>query len=484
MSPKNLVRIGCLFLCVAVTSLFAQDAEHSSDTLQTTNTPNTASTVNHGAPEGLAKSNDIKLGISGLAGIEESQFVKGYFLGNQVGGKLPYPIWNHRSYVQLGIDAFIGDRLHIVVEPQVYLWSNTYPETIEGDHLGVFFRQWSFVSIADGEGIISFGDNQKPFLQFAAGVMPFKYNSDAYNLGEYLFRSGTYPSFVITSFDHPYATLAGIRLSSTLFENLRQDLLLTCETQVEPLYDWSLSYLVGYKLPSLLDIGAGASLYRCFPAAGGLTSPQASVYGANQYVDADGNTSFYTFKGIKLMGRASFDIKGVLPSGASEIMGKEDGKIFLEAAVLGMKNYPAFLRTADSSLIRDTSFDYYGDIKQRIPIMFGFNFPTFKVLDVLSIQGEWRNWPYLNSFFDPLNQGKYPVPLSTTGGITLADLKNSYLKWSVYAKKEVIKGFSVIGQIANDHTFHESYYPVYTSYAEAFIKHGDWGWWLKCQFAF
>ena len=480
MSPMNLVVIWCLFLGIATTSLFAMDTELGRDTLQTTTITNTASDVNQGTPEGWAQSDDIKLGISGMAGIEESQFVKGYFLGNQVGGKLPYPVWNHRSYVQLGIDAFIGDRLHIIVAPQVYLWSNTYPETIEGDHLGLFFKQWSFVSIADGEGIMSFGDKQKPFLQFAAGVMPFKYKSDAYNLGEYLFRSGTYPSFVITSFDHPSATLAGIRLSSTLFENLHQDLLLTCETQVMPLYDWSLSYLVGYKVPTLLDIGAGASLYRWFPAAGVLTSPQASVYGGNQYIDTNGNTNYYTFKGIKLMGRASFDIKGFLPKSASNLMGFEDAKIFAEVAVLGVQNYPAF----DSLHIRVTSFDYYGDIKQRIPIMFGCNFPTFKLLDVLSIQGEWWNWPYLNSFFNPRNQGEYPVPLGTTGGLTPDDLKNGYLKWSVYAKKEVIKGFSVIGQLANDHTFHESYYPVYTSYAEAFIKHGDWGWWLKCQFAF
>jgi hypothetical protein len=328
---------------------------------------------------------------------------------------------------------------------------------------------------------MSFGNREKPFLEFAAGVMPYKYNPDAYNLGEYLFRSGAYPPYLITSFDYAYATLSGIRLSSTLVENLRQDLFLTTETQVMPLFDWSLSYLVSYQVPALLDAGAGVSLYRWFPMSDAITTPRLNE---NQFTKANGEQDYYTFRGIKLMARLSFDPKSVLPRGIAGYMGKEDGKIFIEAGALGVKNYPAYIRAADSSLIPDTLNNYYGNLRQRIPIMFGFNVPCFKLLDVLSVQGERFNWHYINSYLQQVYQGSLPQPVTTKGDITANDFRKGYLKWSVYATKEVIKGFTVIGQLASDHAFHEYYYESYRSDAEVFIKKGEWGWWLKLQYSF
>jgi hypothetical protein len=250
-----------------------------------------------------------------------------------------------------------------------------------------------------------------------------------------------------------------------------------------PLYDWSLSYLLSYKIPSLFDAGAGISLHHWFSVADYMTSPKSADAGGNQYLTANGDTSYYTFKGVKLVGRASFDIKGILPKNISNLMGTQDAKIFGEASVLGVRDYPAY-KPLNGTLVLDTAKNFYGDIKNRIPIMLGFNFPAFKLLDVLSVQGEWWKWPYLNSFYSPLNQGEYPTPKMTTTGITADDTKNGYVKWSVYAKKQVVSGFSIIGQIADDHTFHESYYTQYTSYIETFIKHGDWGWNLKLQYSF
>jgi hypothetical protein len=59
----------------------------------------------------------------------------------------------------------------------------------------------------------------------------------------------------------------------------------------------------------------------------------------------------------------------------------------------GLKNYP----------ITDTSDEYYpgyNDLLKRTPIMFGFNVPTCKVLDVLSLEAEWwDSYPFANSYW-------------------------------------------------------------------------------------
>jgi len=44
--------------------------------------------------------------------------------------------------------------------------------------------------LKESQGIYSFGDLDQPWLQLAAGYFPFKYNPQASNLGEYLYRSG------------------------------------------------------------------------------------------------------------------------------------------------------------------------------------------------------------------------------------------------------------------------------------------------------
>ena len=42
------------------------------------------------------------------------------------------------------------------------------------------------------------------------------------------------------------------------------------------------------------------------------------------------------------MARLAFDPKGFLPSNLSEIFGKEDGKIYGEAAILGLNSITAY----------------------------------------------------------------------------------------------------------------------------------------------
>jgi hypothetical protein len=442
---------------------------------------------------------NIQLSVSGMTAIEEGQFVESHhdtLVGNNGNQPMwvpsPGPIWLHRAYARLTFDAFVQDRLHIIVSPEVKLYVDSYPlEEAPSPKNSYFFSQRSFVDIADGEGIYSFGDLNKPFLQFVAGVFPYKYDPDATNLGEYLFRSGCYPPYLLTSFDEPYARLSGLQLKFNPMENLKFDVLLTTETQVQPLYDWSLSFISEYKISSFLDVGAGVSFNRLFSVFNDVTTPTTPSTGStigNEYMTASGDSSYYSFKGTKLMGMLSIDPKKLLPPNLADIFGKEDCKIFGEAAVLGIKDYPAYKyrnpNIGDSALILDSLNNYYGNILNRIPIMFGLNVPTFKWLDILSIQGEWYGWPYMDAFYYVNTAGINATPIPRYIGYTRDDYKKDNWKWSVYAKKTLAQHFSIIGQMSRDHTHHDIYFEAAEDDNEVFTRTNEWGWWMKLQYNF
>jgi hypothetical protein len=75
-----------------------------------------------------------------------------------------------------------------------------------------------------------------------------------------------------------------------------------------------------------------------------------------------------------------------------------------------------------------------------------------------------------------------------SGSTTVYDYQVSdNWKYSFNVKKTITKGFSVIGQIARDHTHHDIYYPTYEAkdlYEEIFTQKDNWGWWLKLQYSF
>ena len=53
------------------------------------------------------------------------------------------------------------------------------------------------------------------------------------------------------------------------------------------------------------------------------------------------NGKDYTFAGTKIMARFSFDMKGLIPADSLfGLLGKEDLKLYGEATILGLKNYP------------------------------------------------------------------------------------------------------------------------------------------------
>jgi hypothetical protein len=425
-----------------------------------------------------AEANAPKLSLSGTFAMEQGQILRSHLQ------QINYDTrqWLHRDLLRFRVEATLNNHLTIAAEPEVKLWFNTFPKGRAATN--VPFRQYSFVSILEGKGTWSFFGNDTPLLTLGAGMFPVKYNDDATNLGEYLFRTGAYPPYVYTSFDYPFGRLFGFHLHSTLFDVVKQDLFLHSEIETQPLHDWSLSYMANGSLSDIAEAGAGISLTHWFPVVDQLTHQEIVN---NSYHDENGTLQYYDFKGIKLMGRAAFDPKKLLPSEVTKKFGIKDLRIYLETAVLGLENRPAYrpqISGTDTLWLPDSIKNYYADIKERIPVMIGFTFPTCNLFDYLSFEIEYYRWRYTNSFYYQEFYSESAIPTPNLGMYTADDYKYDRWKWSLSYKKTLTKGFSILGLFARDHMHHEHFNQGDRDESEALIRSYDWSWIARVQYNF
>jgi hypothetical protein len=286
------------------------------------------------------------------------------------------------------------------------------------------------------------GDEENPRLAINAGYFPFKYNSEVRNLGEYLFRSGTYPQYLITNFDFPMARLMGVRAGGSLLGSLNWDVLLTTNVEWTAIGDPNLSALLSWKPTPLFELGLGGS-WCSFLSSFGINQDKTSpMEEGNNYI-YDSLMYYYTFAGHKAMGRMTLDLKHLLPG--RDLLGEHDLKLYSEAAVLGVVNYPMSV----------DGYTQYDTLWQRIPVMAGFNLPTFKFMDILNLEVEWFGNPYPNSQ-NSIRFDNQPVPLSSQAGEKDPYYLNNHgddWKWSVYGRKTFMNNFNITVQAARDH-FH------------------------------
>jgi hypothetical protein len=344
------------------------------------------------------------------------------------------------------------------------------------------------------------------------GMFPFKYNPNVSNLGEYLFRSGPYPNYIMSGgyafVGDNQAYLQGMKMNFTR-GGFSADLLLLTETGIPPLYDLSLAALLKYSVAEgLLDMTAGAHFKRLLPVHPSRTTRQTRT---NSYFDMGGRTytgkvsyyfeqsnfygalaaeatlagnaalaaqhtarqdayrdtatmvtnwtnpdsaakyhpgyNYYTQQGVILMAGLALDLKKII---TSDVFGPQDLKLYTEAALLGVKDYPIF----------------YEDKAQRMPIMVGFNFPGFKILDLISLEVEYFNSPWINSYEESgsTNEATPALPqgsdrLSSKTAYNDVTTRDNY-SWSVLIRKELVRGLNVSGQVARDHirSVSESFY--------------------------
>ena len=247
----------------------------------------------------------------------------------------------------------------------------------------------------------------------------------------------------------PVANTMGLRLQSIL-GGFEQNLILNSETETYPLFDGSVAYIGSYNFGGALRLGAGVNLSHILPVANRLTNPDTLAYDRSDSDPLDGDpasrtwiyvdtvahdTTYLSFAGTKVMADFCFDPKAFFET---ELFGADDLKLYGELAVIGLDMTKAYKAV-------------YGGYQRRMPVMVGFNFPAFKILDHLSLEVEW----YGARFKDDLARyqsttANYmsPLPVPNRTGM---DLSKDDWKWSLHAQK-TLGQFRLAGQVANDHS--------------------------------
>jgi hypothetical protein len=377
------------------------------------------------------------------------------------------------------------------------------------------------------------GAKDAPLLKGTFGLFPFVYNPDVKNLGEYLLRGPVYPGIIMSSFesnqiDPTISNTLGLNLKSVL-GNVTQDVIFKSETDLPPQFDFSLAYLAQYEKKGAFSVGFGVNFYRLLPmkpALTNLTDPafmkdnrsavtvrhpyeQKYIYVPTDTVsfNADGtlranaqghdstngtftslddttaiwssrDTTLLTHRGTKLMGRFSFDPKFLFGRGP---FGANDWRIYGEAAVIGTKDYPGV----------------YENISERIPVMFGFNIPTFGLLDDCALEVEWYGAKFRDDYYKLVKETS-PIPVSnhsqeydrkpdaqgrlesdTTIAFSDVDVEHTTkddLKWSLYLSKTLQNFVKISLQVANDHyrPWEDSPSGATTRYESAFTDLADY----------
>ncbi|MBN1757280.1 MAG: hypothetical protein JW863_03125 [Chitinispirillaceae bacterium] len=302
----------------------------------------------------------------------------------------------------------------------------------------------------------SFGERHS--LKLAIGYLPVRYNPQAANLGEYLFRSTPYPSVFESGFelaDKEKVTGLHAGYSMKLLDKslLNIDEYLFSNMKIFPNFDISEALLASFNFQQYIEIGGGVCAHGMISVDKRKTTPgfdpQRISYYPEQYILIEGNdTTFYTFRGTKLMGRFTLNPQGFFKS---SLFGPEDLKIYGEVALLGVKNYKG----------------WFENRRERVPRMIGFNFPAFKVLDVLSLQLQYFPNPYYNTWDNVWKNGtpipytgvRYSRPYEEWKADTSLLIDNDDWKWSIYMSRKIGKRLRLSLLFANDDTKKTSYMP-------------------------
>jgi len=402
-------------------------------------------------------------------------------------------VWTEDAVVAIGVEALYKERLKLAfgISSKLYF---SYPQFLKHDGYTKNMRQ--DFGFDDVYAQYTAGGEQSPMtIMGRVGYFTYKYNPDVRNLGEYLFRTGTYPAFIDNGFDFPARRLLGFQGQLDLFHSFRTDLFFISQT-ISPAMNWSVAALADYDLlgKKFLTIGVGVNFShlfdvyndQSFPADGGNPTQSKSDINS-QYIKeitpaGDTIKEYYTFKGTKIMARISLDPKILIPFSG---FGQNDLRVYAEACVVGVKSYPDSGFMSGSPVLSLVA-PSYNKINEKTPIVIGFNFPMFKILDVLNFECEYFGAKYYNDASFTINKGSAPLPNNVTAMITDPNSpRKSDIKWSAYAKRSFFDGhFSIIGQVASDHMRLGCAAYNYEYWNDLLVTKDDWWWVLKTTWSF
>ncbi|MBN1757766.1 MAG: hypothetical protein JW863_05585, partial [Chitinispirillaceae bacterium] len=378
-----------------------------------------------------------------------------------------YRQWFGNPLARLNLDATPNERLKISLGFE----GNVFLSTFDPDYLtekssngGLpIIPQFMDWRLHQAQGIFSFLNYNWVTLDMAIGLMPYKYNPEVRNLGEFMFRSGTYPLYLTTEFNFPMARLSGIRAGLAFHTDkfdISVDEFILTERQNPPLNDVSIASIASVNILKLVEIGVGLNFARVIPVNNELTTPKRAFYLEN------GDTAYYSFQGTKIMGRMTVDPFGKIRGKnagtiLNDFLGENGGKLYGEVLVSGTKNYPA--NATGRALDFNSAINKFGyeNIAERMPWMVGINIPFWKILDVCAFEIEKFPAPYPNDYYQAQYNAVLPIPTwipemhesgDTTYDSTLyTENAKKYFYWSLYVKKQIVSNLSLIGQISRDH---------------------------------
>jgi hypothetical protein len=444
--------------------------------------------------------------ISGMVELESAEMLRARITYSGRNFSVDH-VWYSHLLGTLNIDARPVPSLDIrsSFEFRQYMNTSSTQNRNNSYNLGDFLYHDFFVR--EARGIFTLGDNRTASLKIEGGLMPYKYNPEVRELGEFLFRSGTYPFYLLGEFDRPFARLTGLRAGFTFGNDAFDagiDLLALTERDIRPFWDISFAGIAAARFLKIFDVGAGVDFAHAIPMDDRVTTPDTAdtryaILDSTAVLDSatglptgawDYTYANYTFKGVKLMVRATIDPFGIVRGRESvlhDIVGENGGKIYGEAAIIGIKNYPANLTM---SLV--TNPYGYDELKERMPFMLGVTLPFWKILDVCALEFEYFPSPNPNSAVGVIKDG-FPLPFytfnNTEEGYDTGS-GNAYVPrwyWSLYVKKQILRNFSIVGQIGRDHIRWEmpmNYQTLNYDYEEAMVKPDEWGWHVKTIFDF
>jgi len=385
--------------------------------------------------------------------------------------------------------------------------------------------QYSFLAISLYQSFLTesrltwyTGEKADPKLSLTVGGFPYVYNRDVKNLGLYLLRGSVYPGILVGGFqdataDSTRANIVGARFhhSAGIFSH---DLILNSERDIPPTFDWSLAYLAHLDLGAF-QIGAGINFYRLIPYNSKLETPGKDTTvvrgGARKaYIEVDNSnpaapdTTFFTHQGQKVDATMSLDFKKLF--GGMPSLGADDLKLYGEVALIGITSYGKA----------------YGKIAERIPVMVGFNLPTWGFLNHLSLEVEYYGAKYRNdlalvgnnnvvadwtiqahSIPSPKPPSNANYGIDSTGyyrnsqgdsvyvrgtALDKENLTKDDLKWSLFIDKVVANHIQFIAQVANDHyrprPVASGLIKSWGGTAEAFASPKDWYYMFRVGYFF